>query len=84
MITLMTLADIIKDKLKKLCADPTLLREGQLQCLQRKLKNKQIFPKKVYDKIYPSGSRPAASISSLQKIIRINVQRKNLSFVLPG
>ena len=54
------LFDIISDtsKFKKLSADPTLLREGQLQHFLRKLKNKQFFTKEVYDKIYPSGSKP--------------------------
>ena len=74
------LSDIISDtsKFKKLSADPTLLREGQLQRFLRKLKNKQFFTKEVYDKIYPSGSKPA-SIYGLPKIHKLNVQRNNLS-----
>ena len=41
------LSDIISDtsNCKKLFADPTLLREGQLQRFLRKLKNKQFFTK---------------------------------------
>ena len=74
------LSDIISDtsKFKKLSADPTLLREGQLQRFLRKLKNKKFFTKEVYDKIYPSGSKPA-SIYGLPKIHKLNVQRNNLS-----
>ena len=74
------LSDIISDtsKFKKLSADPTLLREGQLQCFLRKLKNKQFFTKEVYDEIYPSGSKPASTYS-LPKIHKFNVQRNNLS-----
>ena len=74
------LSDIISDtsKFKKLSADPTLLREGQLQGFLRKLKNKQFFTKDVYDKIYPSDSKPA-SIYGLPKIHKSNVQRNNLS-----
>ena len=51
------LSDIISDtsNCKKLSADPTLLREGQLQRFLRKLKNKQFFSNEVYDKIYPFG-----------------------------
>ena len=51
------LSDNISDtsKFKKLSADPTLLRDGQLQRFLRKLKNKKIFTKKVYDIIYSFG-----------------------------
>ena len=74
------LSDIISDtsQFQKLSADPTLLREGQLQRFLRKLKNKQFFTKEVYDKIYPSLSKPA-SIYGLPKIHKLNVQRNNLS-----
>ena len=54
------------------------LREGQLQCFLRRLMNKQFFIKEIYDKIYPSGSKPA-SIYSLSKIHKSNLQRNNLS-----
>ena len=56
------LFDIISDtlKFKELSADPTLLREGQLQGFLRKLKNKRFFTKEVYDEIYPSASKPAS------------------------
>ena len=74
------LSDIISDtsKFNKLSADPALLREGQLQRFLGKLKNKQFFTKEVYDKIYPSGLKPA-SIYDLPKIHKLNVQRNNLS-----
>ena len=74
------LSDIITDtsKFKKLSADPMLLREGQLQCFLRKLKNKQFFTKEVCDKVYPSGSKPA-SIYGLPKIHKLNVLSNNLS-----
>ena len=73
------LSDIISDtsKFKKLSADPTLLREGQLQCFLRKLKNKQFFTKEVYDEIYPSSSK-SASLYGLPKIHKLNIQRDNL------
>ena len=58
-------------KFKKISADPTLLREGQLQRFLRRLKNKQFFTKEVCDKIYPSGSKP--SIYGLPKIHKLNV-----------
>ena len=74
------LSDIGSDtsKFKKLSTDPTLLREGQLQRFLRKRKNKQFFTEKVYDRIYPSGLKPA-SMYSLPKIDKLNVQRNNLS-----
>ena len=52
--------------------------EEQLQHFLRKLKNKKFFTKEIYDKIYSSGSKPA-SIYSLPKIHKLNVQRNNLS-----
>ena len=77
------LFDIISDtsKFKKLPADPTLLREGQLQRFLRKLKNEQFFKEEVYDKIYPSGSK-LAFIYGLPKIHKVNCQRNNLSLRL--
>ena len=65
------LSDIIGDtsKFKKLSADATLLREGQLHRFLRKLKNKQIFTKEVYDKTYSSGSKPASITVYLKFII---------------
>ena len=48
------------------------MREGQLQCFLRKLKNNQFFTKEVYDKIYPSGSKPA-SIYGLPKIHKLKL-----------
>ena len=54
------LFDIIKDgtKFKDLSTDPTIIREGQLQRFLRSMKNKNIFTKETYEKIYPSGSKP--------------------------
>ena len=77
------LFDIISDtsKFKKLPADPTLLREGQLQRFLRKLKNEQFFKEEVYDKTYPSGSK-LAFIYGLPKIHKVNCQRNNLSLRL--
>ena len=49
-----------------------------MQRFLRKLKNKQFFTKEVYDKIYPSNSKPI-SIYGLPKIHKLNVQRNNLS-----
>ena len=74
------LCDIISDtsKFKKLSPDPTLLREGQLQRFLRKLINEQFLTKDVYDKNYPSGSKPA-SVYGLPKLHKLNVQRNNLS-----
>ena len=54
--------ELINDdsKFKKLEADPTLCREGQLQRYLRKLqKNKNCFSKEIYNKIYPTGSQPS-------------------------
>ena len=46
-------------KFKLLTADPTSLREGQLQRFLRKLTNEGFFDEDVYKKVYPTGSRPA-------------------------
>ena len=52
---------IISDtsKFEKLNEDPTLKREASLQRFSRKLKQKNFFSEKEYDKLYPSGSAPA-------------------------
>ena len=52
--------EIIKDrtKFKELSTDPTIIREGQLQRFLRSMKDKNIFTKENYEKIYPSGSKP--------------------------
>ena len=62
----------------KVSADPTLLREGQLQRFLRKLENKKFFANKIYDKINSSYSKPA-SIYNLSKTHKLNIQRNNLS-----
>ena len=49
-----------------------------MQRFLRKLKNKKLFTKEVYDQLYPTGSKPA-SIYGLPKIHELNVQRNNLS-----
>ena len=66
---ILKLPDIVSDtsEFKKLSADSTLLRGGQLHHSLRKLKNKQIFTKELYNKLYPSGSKHA-SIYGLPKI----------------
>ena len=74
---------IINDtsKFKKLPSDPTILREGQLQRFLRTLKNKDFFTDDSYDKIYPSGSKPA-SIYGLPKIHKLNSNKDNLHVLL--
>ena len=74
---------IINDtsKFKKLPSDPTILREGQLQRFLRTLKNKRLFKDESYDKIYPSGSKPA-SIYGLPEIHKLNSSKDNLSLCL--
>ena len=42
------------------------------------LKNKDLFTDESYDKIYPSGSKPA-SIYGLPKIHKLNINKDNLS-----
>ena len=44
----------------------------------KNLKNKAFFTDESYDKIYPSGSKPA-SISGLPKIHKLNINRDNVS-----
>ena len=76
------LFDIISDnpKLKKLSADPTLLKEGQLQRFLRKLKDKYFFTKEIYDNIYPPATKPL-SVYGIPRIHKLNVKKKdNLSF----
>ena len=55
-----------------------MLREGQFQRFLRTLKNKDFFTDESYDKIYPSGSKPA-SIYGLPKIHQLNSNKDNLS-----
>ena len=53
--------EIISDtsKFEKPIEDPTFKREALLQRFLRKLKQKNLFNKIEYDKLYPSGSAPA-------------------------
>ena len=48
-----------RSKFKLLTADPTSIREGQLQRFLRMLKNEGFFDEDVYESVYPTGSRPA-------------------------
>ena len=52
---------IINDtsKFRPIKDDPTLLREGRLQRLLRKLKKDDHLDNVVYENIYPKGSQPA-------------------------
>ena len=52
---------IINDtsKFRPIKEDPTLLREGRLQRLLRKLKKDGHLDNVVYENIYPRGSQPA-------------------------
>ena len=65
-------------KFKKLSSDPTKLRERRHQRFLRTLKNKGFFTDESYDKIYPSGSKPA-SIYGLPKIHKLSINKDNLS-----
>ena len=49
---------IDRSKLKLLTADPTSLREGQLQRFSRKLKNGEFLNEDAHKGVYPTGSRP--------------------------
>ena len=78
--------NIINDrsKLKLLTADPTSLRECQLQRFLRKLKNEGIFNEDADKSIYPTGSRPARmyGLPKLHKIFdSITVFRPTLSSI---
>ena len=65
-------------KFKKLSSDPTKLRERQHQRFLRTLKNRGFFTDESYDKIYPSGSKPA-SIYGLPRIHKLGINKDNLS-----
>ena len=69
---------IIKDrtKFKELSTDPTIIRKCQLQRFLRSMKNKNIFTKETYEKIYSSGSEPAF-IYGTPKIHKL--KHKNIS-----
>ena len=64
--------NIINDrsKFKLLTADPTFLREGQLQRFLRKLKNEGFFYEDVYKSVYPMGSA-LARMYGLPKLHKI-------------
>ena len=53
--------EIIKDrtKFKELSTESRIIREGQLQSFLRSMRDKNIFTKGNYEKIYPSGSKLA-------------------------
>ena len=67
-----SMINIINDqsKVKSLTADPTSLREGQLQRCLRKLKNERFFNDYVYKSVNPTDSRPARmyGLANLHKI----------------
>ena len=58
---LLGILKIISDtsKFRPIKEDPTLLREGKLQRLLRKLKKNGHLDRDVYNSIYPKGSQPA-------------------------
>ena len=68
------------NKFRKLNEDPTLTREGQLQRVLRKNKDKGLFDDNTYKKIYPSGSKPATiyGIPKTHKLLSNDFQ--DLSF----
>ena len=76
--------EIIKDrrKFKELSTDPTIIREGQLQRFLRSMKDKNIFTKENYEKIYPSGSKPAF-IYGAPKILKLKHSNINELFLRP-
>ena len=75
--------EIIKDrtKFKELSTDPTIIREGQLQRFLRSMKDKNIFTKENYEKIYPSGSKPAFIYGTpkIHKLKHNNINELSLS-----
>ena len=54
------------------------LKRRTAQWFLRTLKNKDFFTDQSYDKIYPSGCKPA-SIYGLPKIHKLNINKDNLS-----
>ena len=74
--------EIISDisKFEKLNEDPTQKREASLQHFLRKLKQKNVFNKNVYDKLHPSGSAPA--LSSLYLLTNLkHIEADSLRYV---
>ena len=75
--------EIIKDrtKFKELSTDQTIIREGQLQRFLRSMKDKNIFSKENYEKIYPSGSKPAFIYGTpkIHKLKHNNINELSLS-----
>ena len=67
--------EIIKDrtKFKELSTNPTIIKEGQLQRFLRSMKDKSIFTKENYEKIYPNCSKPAF-IYGTRKIHKLKQQ----------
>ena len=70
-------------KLKKLKSDPTLLREGQLQCFLRQLMGKELVNNEIYDEFYPSGSDAArlCGWTKSYKVSNICSSSCNVSYV---
>ena len=75
--------EIIKDrtKFKELSTDQTIIREGQLQRFLRSMKDKNIFTKENYEKIYPSGSKPVFIYGTpkIHKLKHNNINELSLS-----
>ena len=74
--------EIISDisKFEKLNEHPRLKRKTSLQRFLRKLKQKNVFNKNVYDKLYPSGSAPA--LSSLHLLTNLeHIEADSLRYV---
>ena len=71
---------IINDtsKFKNLIFWSNHIKRGQLQRFLRTLKNKGFFIDESYDKIYPSGCKPAP-IYGLPKIHKLNITKDNPS-----
>ena len=76
--------EIIKDrtKLKEISTDLTTIREGQLQRFLRSMKDKKIFTKEKYEKIYANDSK-AIFIRGTPKIHKLKHHIINDSSLRP-
>ena len=70
-----------RSKFRILNKDPTLLREGQLQRRLLKAFKKGFLTKAEYDKVYPTGSRPARSYG-LPKTHKAYVDNPNFRLIV--
>ena len=73
--------EIIHDtaKFTKLKDNPTLIRERQLQCFLRRIKDKNRYDEKTYKKIYTCGST-LVNIYDLPKIHKMLFDTDDFSF----